>query len=77
MFYQEHGQHFHRNHLNNRLRIAQEQEGKEAFTRISAIIQHEQQRALWRKLNYVTGKKQTCSATTIQSESLDRGNYGA
>ncbi len=68
-FYQEHGQQFRRKHLNNWLRIAQEQEDEEAFTRISAIIQREQQRAFWRKLNYVTGKKRTRSATTIQSES--------
>jgi hypothetical protein len=56
MFYQEHGQCFYRKHLNNRLRIAQEQEDEEAFIRISAIIQREQQHTFWRKLNYVTGK---------------------
>ncbi len=40
---QEHGKHFHWKHLNNQLRIAQEQEDKEAFSKISAIIQREQQ----------------------------------
>jgi hypothetical protein len=56
-FYQEHGQHFHRKHLNTRLRLAKEQEDEEVFQKISAIIQREHQRSFWRKLNYVTGKK--------------------
>jgi hypothetical protein len=30
---------------------------EDAFQKISAIIQREQQRAFWQKLNYVTGKK--------------------
>ncbi len=42
-FYQEHGQCFHRKHLNTRLRLAKEQENKEAFQKISAIIQQEHQ----------------------------------
>jgi hypothetical protein len=33
---------------------------------IAAIIQRERQRAFWRRLNYVTGKKWTRSATSIQ-----------
>jgi hypothetical protein len=36
------------------------------FNKICTIIQHEQQRNFWRKLNYVTGKKRMCSATSIQ-----------
>ncbi len=62
-FYQEHGQRFWRKHLNNWLWIAQEQEDKEAFQKISSIIQQEQQRSFWRKLNFVTGKKRTRSST--------------
>ncbi len=38
------------------------------FNKICAIIQREHQRDFWRKLNYVTGKKWTRSATTIQVE---------
>jgi hypothetical protein len=34
--------------------------------KIVAIIQWEKQRAFWRRLNFVTGKKQTRSATSIQ-----------
>jgi hypothetical protein len=67
-FYQEHGQCFWRKHLNNRLQIAQEQEDKEAFQKINSIIQWEQQRSFWRKLNFVTGKKWTRSATSLQVE---------
>jgi hypothetical protein len=67
-FYQEHGRPFCRKHLEERKRISQEQDDKEAFTEISAIIQREHQRNFWRKLNYVTGKKRTRSATTIQVE---------
>ncbi len=56
------------------MRVAQEQEDEEAFTKISAIIQHKQQCAFWRNVNYVAGKKQTHSATTIQSESPEGAN---
>ncbi len=49
-------------------RIACKEEDKEAFNNISAMIQREQQRDFWRRLNYVTGKKKTRSATNIQVE---------
>jgi hypothetical protein len=39
IFYQEHGKLFRRKHLENRKKIAQEQEDEEAFNKISAIIQ--------------------------------------
>jgi hypothetical protein len=71
MFYQEHGKQFHRKHLENRRQIALEEEDKEAFKKISAIIQREHQHNFWRKLNYVTRKKKTCSATSIQVEGQD------
>jgi hypothetical protein len=71
MFYQEHGKQFRRKHLENRRQITLEEEDKEAFKKISAIIQREHQRNFWRKLNYVTGKKKTCSAMSIQVEGQD------
>ncbi len=46
----------------------QEKEDKEAITKIGAIIQREQQRSFWQKLNFVTGKKWTRSATLVQVE---------
>ncbi len=67
-FYQEHGKRFRRKHLENRKRIAQEHDNKEAFNKISAIIQRKHQRDFWQRLNYVTGKKRTQSATIIQVE---------
>jgi hypothetical protein len=66
LFYQEHGKQFQRNHLEDQKKIAQEHKDKEAFIKICAIIQQEHQREFWWKLNYVTGKKRTQSATTIQ-----------
>jgi hypothetical protein len=66
VFFQEHGKQFRRKHLKNRNQIAQEQEDEETFNKISAIIQWEYQQDFWHKLNYVTGKKKTRSATAIQ-----------
>jgi hypothetical protein len=68
LFFQEHGKRFRRKHLNNRLQIAQEEEDEEAFRKISAIIQREQQQNFWQRLNYCIGKKKTLSATSIQVE---------
>jgi hypothetical protein len=68
LFYQEQGKQFQRKHLEDQKRIAQEHKDKEAFIKICTIIQREHQRDFWRKLNYVTGKKRTRSATTIQVE---------
>jgi hypothetical protein len=57
---------FWRKHLDNQLWIAQEQKDEEAFQKISSIIQWEQQRSFWQKLNFVTGKKRTRSTTSLQ-----------
>ena len=70
-FYQEHGKRFHRRHLENRKHIALDQEDEKAFKKISSIIQREQQQNFWRKLNFVTGKKKTRGATSIQVEGQD------
>ncbi len=58
--------------METRKRVAQEEEDEEAFNKICAIIQREQQCNFWRKLNYVTGKKRTCSATSIQVKAQRR-----
>ena len=71
MLYQEHGNQFRRKHLENRRQIALEEESEDAFKKISAIIQREHQHNFWCKLNYVTGKKKTHSATPIQVEGQD------
>ncbi len=48
--------------------MAKENNDNEAFASISAIIQRDHQRDFWRRLNFVTGKKRTQSAMTIQVE---------
>jgi hypothetical protein len=50
------------------MRLAQERGDKEAFKKIGAIIQKERQQSFWRQLNYITGKKRTRSAMSVQVE---------
>jgi hypothetical protein len=71
IFYQECGKHFQWKHLENRMKIAQEKDDEDAFRKINTIIQREQQQDFWHKLNFVTGKKRTRSATMIQEEGDD------
>jgi hypothetical protein len=66
LFYQEHGRRLQRKHLETRKKTAQDKADDEAFNKICTIIQRKQQRDFWRRLNYVTGKKRTRSATMIQ-----------
>jgi hypothetical protein len=66
LLYQEHGKRFRRKHLEERKRIAQGEEDEEAFNNICTIIQREHQRDFWQRLNFITGKKKTHSATNIQ-----------
>jgi hypothetical protein len=67
-FYQENGKRFRTKHLNGRMHLAQECNDEEAFQKIGAIIQKEKQRSFWRRLNFVTGKKRTRSAMSVQVE---------
>ncbi len=53
------------------LEAPQQEEDNEAFNKINAIIQREQQHNFWRNLNYVTGKKKTQTATSIQVKGQD------
>ena len=57
LFYREHGKRFRQKHLEERRKVAQDNDDEEAFASISAIIQREHQRDFWRRLNFVTGKK--------------------
>jgi hypothetical protein len=43
-----------------------EEEDDEVITKISAIIQQEQQCSFWKKMNYFTGKKKTWIEISIQ-----------
>ena len=48
------------------MQLAQERNDEEAFKKIGDIITREKQRSFWRQLNFVTGKKRTRSATSVQ-----------
>ncbi len=65
-FYQEHGRQFRNKHLAKLMQFAQERNDEEAFKKIGDIITREKQRSFWRQLNFVTGKKRTRSATSVQ-----------
>jgi hypothetical protein len=64
--YQENRRRFRTKHLNERMRLAQERNDEVAFKKIDAIIHKEKQRSFWRRLSYVTGKKHTRSAMSVQ-----------
>ena len=68
LFYRKHGKRFWRKHLEGRKKVVKNNGDEEAFDSISAIIQWEHQRDFWRRLNFVTRKKRTQSAMTIQVE---------
>jgi hypothetical protein len=67
-FYQENGKRFQARHLNKWMRLAQERDDEEAFKKMGAIIQKERQRSFWQRLNYLTGKKRTRRAMSVQVE---------
>ena len=62
LFYHEHGKRYQQRHLEKRKQAALEEENKEAFNKIGAIIRRKQQQDFWKKLNYITGKKSECKA---------------
>ncbi len=57
LFYREHGKRFWRKHLEEKKRVAKDNGNEEAFASISTIIQWEHQGDFWRRLNFVTEKK--------------------
>jgi hypothetical protein len=67
-FYQENGRRFRTKHLTKQMQLVQEHNDKEAFKKIGDIINKEKQCLFWRWLNFVTGKKRTRSATSVQVE---------
>jgi hypothetical protein len=68
LFYQDHGNKFRRKHLEEWKKVAHDNDDEEALANICKIIQRKHQQDFWRRLNYVTGKKKTRSATNIQVE---------
>ncbi len=57
---------FETKHLAKQMQLAQEHNDEEAFKKIGDIVTREKQRLFWRRLNFVTGNKQTRSATSVQ-----------
>ncbi|KAL7530123.1 hypothetical protein ACHAXR_007411 [Thalassiosira sp. AJA248-18] len=67
-YFKKYGAKYRVRHLNKRVEAARLREDEDAALKILAIIKRERERAFWRRLNFVTGKKRTRSATTIQVE---------
>ncbi len=68
LFYWDHGKKFRRKHLDEWKKVAHNKDDKEALANICKIIQRKHQQDFWQRLNYITGKKKTHSATNIQVE---------
>ena len=70
-YFCRHGHHYRRKHLKNRLAAAQERHDKEAETKILAIIQRENDRSYWHRLNYSVSKPRGRSIKVVQTSTLD------
>jgi hypothetical protein len=68
-----HGQSYRTQHLRKRLDVARANQDSEAERRILEIIQREQDRAFWRRLNFALGKKRGSSVSAVQLQD-DEGN---
>ena len=65
-YYKRHGRKYRFQHLNNRVKAAEQRGDEEAAKKIEAIIKREKDRAFWRRLSFVTGKKRTKSVTSVR-----------
>ena len=72
-YFRKHGQKYRNRHLKVRLKISQDKGDEEAEKRILAILQGEQDRAHWMRLNYGMHKSYGRSARVV-SEKTDDGN---
>ena len=70
-YYKRHGRKYRFQHLNNRVKAAEQRGDEEAAKKIEAIIKREKDRAFWRRLSFVTGKKRTKSVTSVQVDEGD------
>ena len=67
-YFRKHGHRYRRQHLKNRLTLAQQRQDEEAEKRILTIIQREKDRAYWRRLKYSMSKPQGRSIRIVQAE---------
>jgi hypothetical protein len=65
-FFRKHGHRYRRQHLNRRLRAAQERKDEAAEKSILAIITNEKERAWWRRLNHSLYKQKGRSVRSVK-----------
>jgi len=70
-YFKRHGKKYRYRHLERRAQAARDRDEEEVAKKIEAIIKREKERAWWRRLTFVTGKKKSRSVTSVQ---VDEGN---
>ena len=65
-YFRENGPRYRKKHLLKRAELAREEGRDEAAKKILAIIQREQDKTFWRKINYTCGKVRGGSPTSVQ-----------
>jgi len=65
-YFREHGPQYQKKHLLKRVEIARQEGWDEVAKKILAIIQREQDKSFWRKINYTCGKVKGGSPTSVQ-----------
>ena len=63
-----HGDAYRTKHLKKRLEVARVNEDQQSERRILDIIQREQDRAFWRRINHGLGKKRSTSVSAVQTK---------
>ena len=65
-YFREHGPQYQKKHLSKRVEIARQEGWDKVAKKILAIIQREQDKSFWRKINYTCGKVKGGSPTSVQ-----------
>ena len=65
-YFKRHGKKYRYRHLAKRAQAARDRDDEEVAKKIEAIIKREKERAWWRRLTFVTGKKRSRSVTSVQ-----------
>jgi hypothetical protein len=69
--FRKNSKYYRRKHLYRRLETAKEKEDEEAERQILAIIQQEQDKSFWRRLNYALGKPRGGACFKVQVEQAE------
>jgi hypothetical protein len=72
-YFRKHGQYYRRKHFYKRLKEAKDKENERKEKEILAIIEHERNKSLWRRLNYSKGK---CQGGAPQRILVEEGQEG-